>query len=103
MCLQTTTNPKPMNHDPAAAGSPPPMLPSSPLEANFHAMFKDRGDKVIAHHPLACRHIAMVIDSGIIQRCAVLHKPKFCGKRTQQPTCSFTEADLNVVLMAGGE
>ena len=33
---------------------------------------------------------------------AGLCKPKFCGKRTQQPTCSLAEADLDVVQVAGG-
>ena len=27
---------------------------------------------------------------------------KICGKRTQQPTCSLAEADLDVVQVAGG-
>ncbi len=41
MCPQTTTNPTPTNHDPVAAGSPPLLLPSSPLEAKYHTSFKD--------------------------------------------------------------
>ena len=70
------------------------------LEAKYHASFKDHADAGIVHHPLACQRIARAIDGGVIHR--AIRKPKFCGKWTQQPTCSLVEADLDVVQVAGG-
>ena len=50
-------------------GSPPWLLPPSPLEANCHAKFRDPTDEVIVHHPLVCQHIERAID-GIVKPCA---------------------------------
>jgi hypothetical protein len=62
------------DHDPAAAGSPPPLLPPSPLEGNYCTTFNDCADEVIIHHPFARWWISRTIDGGIAQCCAMQAK-----------------------------